>query len=167
MDDDDSSDDDDSPDYTAINENFERVGHQLVLRGSISRKRSATEDIEYLQEEEESDGDQLQRRTKRRHDLPVQDIQPPPSPPQQTTQSPPSPPPQPTEPPVTPPVIPTTSTTTETVQPLPPPSEPEIPTTFTPSDPASNRSRIEVLEAEVATLKARLISHDALLQQIT
>ena len=56
-DDDSDSDDDDSPDYTAVNENFERVGHQLVLKGSSSRKRPATKDLEYLPEEEESDGE--------------------------------------------------------------------------------------------------------------
>ena len=33
-DDEDSSDDDDSPDYTSVNEKFERVGHQLLLKGS-------------------------------------------------------------------------------------------------------------------------------------
>ena len=34
------SDDDDSPDYSEVNRKFERVGSQLVLRDSISKKRS-------------------------------------------------------------------------------------------------------------------------------
>ena len=82
-DDENDSDDDDSPDYSEINKKFERVGHQLLLKGSSSRKRMRTEDIEFFPEEEESDDDQLQRRTKRHHNLSAQS---PPSLPQETTQ---------------------------------------------------------------------------------
>ena len=135
--DDSDSDDDDNPDYSEVNKKFERVESQLVLKGFSSKKRSRGEDIEFLPEEEESDDDQLQHRTKRRHDHPAQTTQSPPSPPQQDIQQPPSPPAQ---------------------QAIP---QPPIPPTS-----ASDSSRIAMLEAEVASLKTRLQDHTLLLQQM-
>ena len=58
------NDDDNSPNYSEVNKKFERVGSRLVLIGSGFRKRSRDEDSYFSPEEEESDQEQLQRRTK-------------------------------------------------------------------------------------------------------